>query len=87
MNETVDLRLLSRRELEAVVLLLQGYAARLNRTVEEFTNSEWRVGRSWTKSGPSSDRGYSSPGTSSLGRDARRRGLLETSGSGENWRR
>jgi hypothetical protein len=45
MNETVNLRLLSRRELEAVVLLLQGYAARLNRAVEEFTKPEWRVRR------------------------------------------
>ncbi len=43
MSETVELRLLSRRELENVVLLLQGYASRLNEIVEEFTKPEWRV--------------------------------------------
>ncbi len=43
MSETVELRLLSRRELENVVLLLQGYASRLNAVVEEFTKPEWRV--------------------------------------------
>jgi hypothetical protein len=43
MSETVELRLLSRRELENVVLLLQSYAARLNSVVEEFTQPEWRV--------------------------------------------
>ena len=43
MSETVDLRLLSRRELENVVLLLQGYASRLNAAVDEFTKPEWRV--------------------------------------------
>jgi hypothetical protein len=43
MSETVDLRLLSRRELENVVLLLQSYASRLNSVVEEFTKPEWRV--------------------------------------------
>jgi hypothetical protein len=43
MSETVELRLLSRRELENVVLLLQGYASRLNSVVEEFTKPEWRV--------------------------------------------
>jgi hypothetical protein len=43
MSETVELRLLSRRELENVVLLLQGYASRLNGVVEEFTKPEWRV--------------------------------------------
>jgi hypothetical protein len=43
MSETVELRLLSRRELENVVLLLQAYASRLNAVVEEFTKPEWRV--------------------------------------------
>jgi hypothetical protein len=43
MSETVELRLLSRRELENVVLLLQGYASRANDAVEEFTKPEWRV--------------------------------------------
>ena len=43
MSEAVELRLLSRRELENVILLLQGYASRLNETVEEFTKPEWRV--------------------------------------------
>jgi hypothetical protein len=43
MSETVELRLLSRRELETVVLLLQGYASRLNAVVKEFTKPEWRV--------------------------------------------
>jgi hypothetical protein len=43
MSETVELRLLSRRELENVVLLLQSYAYRLNAVVEEFTKPEWRV--------------------------------------------
>jgi hypothetical protein len=43
MSETVELRLLSRRELENVVLLLQGYASRLNAAVDEFTKPEWRV--------------------------------------------
>jgi hypothetical protein len=43
MSETVELRLLSRRELENVVLLLQSYADRLNSVVEEFTKPEWRV--------------------------------------------
>jgi hypothetical protein len=43
MSETVELRLLSRRELENVALLLQGYASRLNGVVEEFTKPEWRV--------------------------------------------
>jgi hypothetical protein len=43
MSETVELRLLSRRELESVVLLLQSYASRLNSVVEEFTKPEWRV--------------------------------------------
>jgi hypothetical protein len=43
MSESVELRLLSRRELENVVLLLQGYASRLNGVVEEFTKPEWRV--------------------------------------------
>jgi hypothetical protein len=43
MSETVELRLLSRRELDNVVLLLQGYASRLNSIVEEFTKPEWRV--------------------------------------------
>ncbi len=43
MSTTVELRLLSRRELENVVLLLQGYASRLNGVVEEFTKPEWRV--------------------------------------------
>lgn len=43
MSETVELQLLSRRELENVVLLLQGYASRLNSVVEEFTKPEWRV--------------------------------------------
>ena len=43
MSETVELRLLSRREIENVVLLLQGYASRLNAVVEEFTKPEWRV--------------------------------------------
>jgi len=42
MRETVELQLLSRRELENVVLLLQGYASRLNAVVEEFIKSEWR---------------------------------------------
>lgn len=45
MSDAVPLRLLSRRELESVVLLLQGYASRLNATVEEFTKPEWRVRR------------------------------------------
>jgi hypothetical protein len=43
MSETVELKLLIRRELENVVLLLQGYASRLNAVVEEFTKPEWRV--------------------------------------------
>lgn len=43
MSETIELRLLSRRELENVVLLLQGYASRLKGVVEEFTKPEWRV--------------------------------------------
>jgi hypothetical protein len=43
MSETVELRLLSRRELENVVLLLQSYASRLNAVVEESTKPEWRV--------------------------------------------
>ncbi|MFI5417828.1 MAG: hypothetical protein ACHQ2Y_02870 [Candidatus Lutacidiplasmatales archaeon] len=43
MSEAVELRLVSRRELENVVLLLQGYASRLNAVVEEFTKPEWRV--------------------------------------------
>jgi hypothetical protein len=43
MSETVELRMLSRHELENVVLLLQGYASRLNGVVEEFTKPEWRV--------------------------------------------
>lgn len=43
MSDTVELRLLSRRELENGVLLLQGYASRLNSAVEEFTKPEWRV--------------------------------------------
>ncbi len=43
MSETVELRLLSRRELENVVLLLQGYTSRLNAVVEEFTKPERRV--------------------------------------------
>ena len=45
MNDAVPVRLLSRRELESVVLLLQSYASRLNATVEEFTKPEWRVRR------------------------------------------
>jgi hypothetical protein len=45
MSDAVPLRLLSRRELEIVVLLLQSYASRLNATVEEFTKPEWRVRR------------------------------------------
>ena len=45
MSEAVPLRLLSRRELENVILLLQSYASRLNATVEEFTKPEWRVRR------------------------------------------
>ena len=45
MSDAVPLRLLSRRELESVVLLLQSYASRLNATVEEFTKPEWRVRR------------------------------------------
>jgi hypothetical protein len=45
MSDAVPLRLLSRRELESVVLLLQSYASRLNDTVEEFTKPEWRVRR------------------------------------------
>ncbi len=45
MSDVVPLRLLSRRELESVVLLLQSYASRLNATVEEFTKPEWRVRR------------------------------------------
>jgi hypothetical protein len=43
MSETVELRRLSRRELENVVLLLQSYAAGLNSVVEEFAKPEWRV--------------------------------------------
>ena len=45
MSDAVPLRLLSRREVESVVLLLQSYASRLNATVEEFTKPEWRVRR------------------------------------------
>lgn len=56
MSDAVPLRLLSRRELESVVLLLQSYASRLNATVEEFTKPEWRVRRELdrvrTESGP-----------------------------------
>lgn len=43
MSDIVELRQLSRRGLEKVVLLLQGYASRLNSVIEEFTKPEWRV--------------------------------------------
>ncbi|MGI0130462.1 MAG: hypothetical protein ACREEC_09995 [Thermoplasmata archaeon] len=43
MSDAVELRRLSRRELESVVLLLQSYASRLNEVVAEFAKPEWRV--------------------------------------------
>jgi hypothetical protein len=45
MSDAVPLRLLSRRELENVVLVFQGYTSKLNSAVEEFTGLEWRVRR------------------------------------------
>jgi hypothetical protein len=45
MSEAVPLRLLSRRELENVILVFQGFTSKLNSAIEEFTRPEWRVRR------------------------------------------